>query len=367
MALDPTTQFFRVEQTPSTLPSTSLARKMSKDIADIALYGKPRVKSSVKEISSSTSLAFTSQLASLLSNSSSSRTSTGRGRPSGFKSDIFTSHNRNAKKRAAKDLEEEDTFGIPAKQDIGGVDNTVLHRSKRKMEEKARLYAAMKRGDYVPPGGDERKDERGLVDFDRKWAEQEASGEVDTYDTSSDEDNGASDEELVDYEDEFGRQRKGTRAEAVREERRRKAQATDEPDRFSARPSQPTNLIFGDTVQTAAFNPDEPVAVQMETLAAKRDRSATPPEEVHYDANAEVRSKGVGFYSFSKDKVVRKKEMEELERERLATENGRRDREARKSKRKAEIEQRRRLIGEQKGKKQADRFLGELVIETQQI
>ncbi|KAI9717283.1 MAG: hypothetical protein M1812_004810 [Candelaria pacifica] len=332
----------------------------------VPLYGQPRPKSSAKEISSSTSLAFTSHLSSLLSGSSNSRTSAGRSRPTGSKSDIFTSHNRNAKKRAAKDLVEEDTFGRPVKEDIGGVDNAVLHRSKRKMEEKARLYAAMKRGDYVPSGGDEGSDKRGLVDFDRKWAEHQASGKADTYDTSSDEDNAGSDEELVDYEDEFGRQRRGTRAEVAREERRRKAQAADEPDKFSARPVQPTNLIFGDTVQTAAFNPDEPVAVQMENLAAKRDRSATPPEEVHYDANAEVRGKGVGLYSFSKDKVVRKKEMEELERERLETERGRKEREARKSKRKAEIEERRRLIAEHKGKKLADRFLDGLMNETEQ-
>ncbi|KAI9704434.1 MAG: hypothetical protein M1836_007297 [Candelina mexicana] len=331
---------------------------------DLSLYGKPRVKSSNKQISSSTSLAFTSQLSSLLSTSDESRTSAGRSRPTGCKSDIFTSHNRNAKKRAAKDLEGEETFERPFTADIGGVDEAVLQRSKRKMEEKARLYAAMKRGDYIPPGGVDSRDERGLVDFDRKWAEHQASGKVDTYDTSSDEGNAGSDEELVDYEDQFGRQRRGTRADVEREERRRKAQAAMEPDRFSARPVQPTNLIFGDTVQTAAFNPDEPVAVQMEALAAKRDRSATPPEEAHYDANAEVRSKGVGFYSFSKDKVQRKKELEELERERLETEKQRKEREAKKSRKKADIEERRILIARQKGKKQADRFLHGLTHKT---
>lgn len=337
---------------------------------DSALYGLPRPKSTktTKEISSSTSLAFTSQLASLISKPSAGHsTSTGRPRPAKSKSDIFTAHNKNAKKRAAKDLlDDARPSSVQTQADIGGVDSATLHRSKRKMEEKARLYAAMKRGDYVPPGGDEARDERGLVDFDRKWAEDEATGRGVNYETSSGSDNGGSEDEMVDYEDEFGRQRRGTRAEAAREERRRKAQAhaAEEPDRFSARPAQPNALIYGDMVQTAAFNPDEPAAAQMETLARKRDRSMTPPEEVHYDANGEVRSKGVGFYSFSRDKEGRQKEMEALERERAETERGRKEREARSKKRKLEVEARRKLIREKRGQKQADSFLGGLMGET---
>jgi len=332
-----------------------------------SLYGTPRPKSSkaAKEISSSTSLAFTSQLSSLITKDSDGyRASAGRSRPSKSKSDIFTAHNKNTKKRAAKDLDD-DGPSAGQTQDIGGVDSATLHRSKRKMEEKARLYAAMKRGDYVPPGGDEARDERGLVDFDRKWAEDEAAGRSANYDTSSDSDNAGSDEELVDYEDEFGRQRRGTRAEAAREERRKKAQAhaAEEPDRFSARPAQPSTLIYGDTVQAAAFNPDEPIVAQMETLAQKRDRSMTPPEEVHYDANGEIRSKGVGFYSFSKDKEGRRKEMEALEQERAQTGKGRKEREGRKEKRKQEIESRRKKIQEKRGQKQADNFLDGLVEE----
>ena len=228
------------------------------------------------------------------------------------------------------------------------------------MEEKARLYAAMKRGDYVAPGGEDARDERNLVDFDRKWAESEARGEASDNETSS-EDAADSEEETVDYIDEFGRQRQGTRSQVLREEMKRKAQAADEPDRFTARPSQPTNLIYGDTIQAAAFNPDEPIVAKMETLASKRDRSATPPPEVHYDANSEVRSKGVGFYSFSKDKETRKQEMDALERERLETERVRNEQQARKDKRKAEIEARRQKIREKKGEKQAEKFLTDLM------
>ena len=243
------------------------------------------------------------------------------------------------------------------------MDAATLHRSKRKMEEKARLYASMKRGDYVPPkDGRVNQEENALVDFDRKWAEDEEAGRGENYETSSDDGGESEEEEIVEYEDEFGRQRRGTRAGAAREQRRRNAQAyaQEELSNFSARPDRPANLIVGDTIQSAAFNPDAPIAAQMENLARKRDRSMTPPEEVHYDATKEVRSKGVGFYSFSKDSEGRKNEMEALERERAGTEKGRREREERKEKRKREVEERRKIIAHKREQRLAQNFLDSL-------
>ncbi|KAI9762700.1 MAG: hypothetical protein M1840_001167 [Geoglossum simile] len=327
--------------------------------AETPLYGLPRPKSSTQAVSSSNSLAFASELQSLLAaDSGESRISSGRARPSRKTGDIFTSHNRNAKKRAAKDLEDDDGEAL-RRLDIGGVDDAVLHRSKRRMEEKARLYAAMKRGDYVPPSG---RDEKGgpLVDFDRKWAESEARGEHNNYETSSDEGNDTG-EDLVEFTDEFGRQRTGTKAQADRETVRRRARAADQPDQFTARPTAPEKLIYGDTIQTSAFDPDESVAEQMAALAAKRDRSATPPDDVHYDAHAEVRTKGVGFYAFSKDAEARKQEMEALKKERDETEKSRVERARRKERKMKEIEERRRKIKEQRGKGQAERFLNDLM------
>ena len=334
-----------------------------------SLYGMACVKKSTKEISSSTSLAFTSQLASLLSqDAGGGRTSSGRPRPSQSKSDIFTAHKKHAKKRGAKDLLDDDRH--PGGSGVGGhgsasaVDDALLHRSKRKMEEKARWYAAMKRGDYVAPT-DRAQDleENALIDFDRKWAENEERGQGNELDTSSDDDEAGSDEkedELMEYTDEFGRQRQGTRAQAAREERRRTMLAVDEADRFTARPTQPANLIFGDTVQAAAFNPGEPVSAKMDELARKRDRSLTPPDDVHYDATAEVRTKGVGFYAFAHDRAARSTEMDELERERIETVDARRQTEARKAKRRTELEERRKRIREKRGEKQADHFLRDL-------
>lgn len=317
------------------------------------LYGTKK-PSKVKEISSSTSLAFSSNLASLISSSTGKTTAKGRARHSNSKSDIFTAHNKNVKKRAAADLDDGEQKH-KTRDDIGGVDSAMLHRSKRKMEEKARLYNAMKRGEYIGP------DDRGLVDFDRKWAEKEAQGgnKDDEDSLGSDEDESDDAEELVEYEDEFGRTRKGTKAEAAREERRRRIQANavEEEDRLSARPKAPTNIIYGDAVQTNAFNPDNVIAERMAELAKKRDKSVTPPPDTHYDANAEVRTKGTGFYAFSHDKEGRQQEMDALEKERLETEKARKEREQKKEQRKHEIEQRRRLIAEQRSKAQADKFL----------
>ncbi|KAL8723133.1 MAG: hypothetical protein Q9181_007348 [Wetmoreana brouardii] len=332
-----------------------------------SLYGVPRPNSGLhrsKEISSSTSLAFTSQLSSLLAQSASStQPTTGRPRPSKTKEDIFKTHNKNTKKRALADISSSDGTQRASKQDIGGIDPADLHRSKRKMEEKARLYASMKRGDYVPSTtSSHNAEEHSLVDFDRKWAEDVEAGR-DNNDTSSGEDDNPSEaESLVDYEDEFGRLRRGTRTERDRELRRRNATAYAESElkSYSARPTAPSNIIRGDTIQAGAFNPDVTISEQMDELARKRDKSLTPPPETHYDASKEIRSKGVGFYAFSREEGERKREMEELEKQRGETERVKREQEERREKRKREVEERKRMVRKKREEQLADRFLREL-------
>ncbi|KIY03445.1 uncharacterized protein Z520_00136 [Fonsecaea multimorphosa CBS 102226] len=329
-----------------------------------SLYGiKQASKTKAKEISSSTSLAFSTNLASLISSSSSAKPkdTSGRSRPSKDKSDIFTTHNKNVKKRSAADLEDGQQRH-KTRDDIGSVDDAELHRSKRRMQDKVRLYNAMKRGEYI---GKEDHDNRGLVDFDRKWAEDQAKRQGGDTDSCESDDGSVDEEELVEYMDEFGRLRKGTKAQAAREERRKRMQANaaEEEERLSARPTMPSNVLYGDTIQHQAFNPDQAIADRMAEIAKKRDKSATPPPETHYDASAEIRTKGTGFYTFSKDAEERKQEMDALEKERLETERVRKERDEKKEERKKEIEERRRLIAAQRAKAQADKFLNELDIE----
>ncbi|KAI9660964.1 MAG: hypothetical protein M1821_009291 [Bathelium mastoideum] len=333
---------------------------------DSSLYGIPRPKkpSTGREISSSSSLAFSSHLSSLIAsptprNSPSSTTNSGRSRPK--KDSIFTTHNKGSLKRAHADISTSSpAFEQKHSTTSDTVDPAEWRRAQRRMEDKARLYAAMKRGDV------EDSDDRHLIDFDRKWAEREAQGLAAGEDESTSSDDGAgSDEEqeLVEYVDEFGRTRTGTKAEAARQERMARGSAVHETerDRFTARPAAPASgVIRGDTIQAAAFDPDEPIAVQMAALAAKRDREATPPPDEHYNGAAEVRTKGTGFFQFSRDEEERKEQMAGLEEERRETERKRAEREERREARKREVEERRRVIGERRGRKQADAFLEKL-------
>lgn len=348
------------------LYSSASALDVNNMASGSSIYGIPRPKTQAKEISSSTTLAFTSQLTSLLAQTPQPATTTARSRPSKSKPSIFNTHNKNTKKRAAADISQDETPSLiqTHSTSTSAVDPATLHRSKRKLEQKARLYASMKRGDYVPDpnsASTEKRDSNLLVDFDRKWAEDiEAGRTSDTSSSSDDDDDGR--REIVTYEDEFGRQRQGTQAEASRELRRSNAQAyaTEELARLSARPKAPDRLIYGDVVQAAAFNPDEKTAEQMENIARKRDRSMTPPEEVHYDASKEIRTKGVGFYSFSKDAEGRKREMNELDREREETERNRKEREERLRKRKEAVEKRKKAVAEKRVEMLAERFLDAL-------
>lgn len=324
---------------------------------DAHLYGaKPKNRSEAKDVSSSSSLAFSSTLSTLIKSSATdtNKTTAGRARPQ--KEDIFKTHNKNVKKRALKDVEDSDF----AQKHRGrtteekGEDEAAWKRTKRRMEDKARLYDALKRGDV-----EDRNDRYG-VDFDRKWAEKQEKGEPDSASSSESE---ASEEDMAEYVDEFGRTRKGTRAEVAREERRKRNLAADEPDRFTARPSMPTNMIYGDAVQSNAFNPDETIAQAMADLAAKRDKELTPPPELHFDGRAEARQRGTGFMYFSKDEEERQEQINNLEKEREETERVRRERKEQIEKRKEMIREKKRAIQEKRSKGQAERFLDNLGVE----
>ncbi|TKA26114.1 hypothetical protein B0A50_04610 [Salinomyces thailandicus] len=322
---------------------------------DSSLYGaqKPRKLAGGKEISSSTTLSFTSQLSSLIndSNGKSSSNKSAPSRPRPKKDDIFSTHNRNTAKRAKRDLE--DSVSFEQKHTTNGqtLDSNTWERSKRKMEEKARLYAAMKRGDV------EDLDEKYAVDFDKKWAEKQGQDEDSEQDDDDDLDE---QQEEVEYIDEFGRNRKGTAAEAARAEQAKRGQAQVDDDRFTARPSAPSSVIYGDTIQHEAFDPDVPIAVQMAELARKRDKSLTPPPEQHFDGSREVRTKGTGFFQFSGEGEERKQQMENLTQERAETERRRKEREGKVSERKRQVEARRAEIGLKRGKRRADDFLEQL-------
>ncbi|KAJ4293772.1 hypothetical protein N0V88_005280 [Collariella sp. IMI 366227] len=317
---------------------------------DPNLYGQRPAKKQKKEIGLSGSLAFTSQLSSLLATSSSSSSlglsspaTTGRTRPSKLKKDDLS--NTKIKRKAPPDTDPKESKKLSLKSPLGTEETKAeLDFARRKMESKARLYAAMQRGDYIGR-------EMGLVDFDRKWAESKSftsnpapassSSSSDSEPDPTEDPN--IDTTLHDWTDEFGRIRRLTHAQILRLERRaaRGAASAAELETMSARPKAPDELIYGDAVQTSAFTAHDLDA--MEALARKRDRSATPPEATHYQADLETtRVRGTGFYKFSKDEETREKEMRGLEEERRRTEERRKGREEERERRRREIEERKR-------------------------
>ncbi|KAI7088373.1 hypothetical protein KC356_g3383 [Hortaea werneckii] len=330
---------------------------------DASLYGeqKPRKLAGGKEISSSTTLSFTSQLSSLISNSdakSNPKPTASRARPK--KEDIFSTHNRNTAKRAKRDLEDTPAFEQKHSTKSDALDSNTWERSKRKMEEKARLYAAMKRGDV------EDLDEKFAVDFDKKWTDRRPD-EEDSEQDDADDVQDPEEEDQVEYIDEFGRTRTGTRTTAFRAETAKRAQAEAQrtADRFVARPSAPTSLIHGDTIQHQAFSPDLPHLTQMQNLASKRDRSLTPPPETHFDSAREIRTKGTGFFQFSGEAAERGRQMEGLARQRAETERVREEKAGVVGERQRRIEERRREIALRRGKRKAEDFLERLGTELE--
>jgi len=222
------------------------------------------------------------------------------------------------------------------------LDRGLWAASQKKMREKARLYAAMQRGEVEIEGVEEKY----AVDFDQKWAQRRKGGgesgsehEGDTSD--SDGENEANDgaekaqedeEERVDYTDEFGRARTGTRLDALRAETAiARSQGTSHIDHDSSSITAPTNVIRGDTIQTHAWAPSAPIQDAMDSLARKRDRSLTPPDEEHFDSRREIRNHGTGFFRFSGDAEGRRREMEGLEAERRETERVRSERAGKKA------------------------------------
>lgn len=204
-----------------------------------------------------------------------------------------------------------------------------------------------------------RKEREGLVDFDRKWAAAEEGQEQSQEDEGDGEEEGDNDNaSIISYEDELGRTRHGTRAEAAAAQSQ--AQIQEDPSSERWRPARPDNLIHGATVQSQAFNPDANITTQMSYLASRRDRSPTPPEATHYDPDGEVRNRGTGFYAFSRDEGVRKQQMEELMGVRDETIREREAKRERRAERERLRDERRKKIEALRVKRRAEVFLANL-------
>ncbi|KIH91372.1 hypothetical protein SPBR_01827 [Sporothrix brasiliensis 5110] len=354
---------------------------------DPDLYGQRTAKKKKTELGLSNTLDFASQLQSLItakpkakgSNSATSRSGTASGEKrrnlplfpspskrsrtdSGVDDDHKTKDKSKSKSKTAPWNKRPPPGAVDAE-----LDDAERERIRRNMAAKAKRYAQMQRGDYLPREGEVAS----LVDFDRKWAEKrrrdshsDGSDSSDNGDSSEDEDdaNGnkdSGDTTMVEYVDEFGRTRtvsKARRERDLRRQERARRAAQDLAD-MRARPAPPpdtSRLIFGDVIQTEAI---EAAADQLPPRPLRADEEDAPAE-THYRPQDDVRTRGAAFYAFATDdEKKRAEQMQALADERAKTEAARAERSAQLEARKQEMAARRAALAERKAKKQADSFL----------
>lgn len=250
------------------------------------------------------------------------------------------------------------------------MDERELARSRKKLIYKAGVYERLRKGS----GGDG-EEEDALVDFDRKWVEE---GEPEFHSSASDDDEeeeeGDGRGEMVEHTDDLGRTRKVSKkalARILRHEARTKQQAQDQQTspsqdhhHLAAQPP-PESVSYGPRIQTGAFQTANFSSVPTaDMLAAAMPVEKEGVEQVHYDADREVRTKGVGFYRFSKDEDDRKREFQELEEERRRTERERERMAEKKRKRKEDLERRKEEVRKKRrgkvGGNWLEGFMGEL-------
>ena len=86
-------------------------------------------------------------------------------------------------------------------------------------------------------------------------------------------------------------------------------------------------------------------------------------EDTHYNPNGEIRTRGVGHYTFSADEAARQEQMTALNAARDETEMQRETARKAAEARRAKIEERRQEIVGRKRKREAEKFLSELGLE----
>ncbi|WVR08084.1 hypothetical protein IAU60_005130 [Kwoniella sp. DSM 27419] len=198
------------------------------------------------------------------------------------------------------------------------------------LKAKARKYEAIRRGDLSGLTG--KQLEEAVIDFERKLEEEAWSSHSSDEDESarparrrwSDDDESEDDGDdlaKVEYVDEMGRTRTGTRKEA-REAERMKAgggpKAVDEgKDQSAYAEVLQSRVIHGDQNFFPVYEPDVN-AIRAKYRAAEEEARAH-----HYDSTKEVRVKGAGQYQFSLDEEARAEQMASLAEQRKQTESAR--------------------------------------------
>ncbi|KAL8591818.1 hypothetical protein ACOMHN_047078 [Nucella lapillus] len=229
---------------------------------------------------------------------------------------IWSQKNAGVLQRASRDLEQ--------KQE----EDNVMDRSRRALEAKSKIYEKIASASGIP---EEDGSEGYLVDFQRKAVDRIGGGGSDD-DLSNEEPvplPSDPSEEWVDYVDTFGRSRRCMKRDLPRMEKQQQPLARSVEDAG-------LRLKEGATLLSADMKRE----LRRQQWEKEAEQSADGP--VHY-ANVqfdEIRTHGTGFYQFSKDSNLREEQMEELNKLREQTLDGRQRSERIKEKRKTALQAR---------------------------
>ncbi|XP_073708391.1 coiled-coil domain-containing protein 174 [Garra rufa] len=239
------------------------------------------------------------------------------------KPNIWSKQNEGVNARAQRDV-----------QQTAEEENT-LDKSRQKLEEKARLYEQMTKGDFP----DEETESLFLVDFTQKIINQRNEPQTHTANIAGDQDGEDSDvnipvpppqnakEEWVDYVDALGRSRRCLRK--------------DLPDFQKMDQEFQNKRVTG--ADRTLLSEDMRREMQREQWEREEEEQMKKPVgPIHYEniKEQEARELGVGYFAFAHDEDQRRKQRETLDMLRDQTTDQRNKREQLKEKRKALLEAR---------------------------
>ncbi|KAI8973290.1 hypothetical protein BDF20DRAFT_640780 [Mycotypha africana] len=195
------------------------------------------------------------------------------------------------------------------KHHLEAIESNTLAKSREQLERKAKIYEAMQRGEYEFDIDSVDEDEMPLIDFDKKYLQErelEEKRNSKKRRIEEEEDN----DPWIEYVDEFGRTRIVRRSEVPDlKQEEIEDEGTDEDD----------------------YDSEEE---RKKHISQERIRAAERTDMNHYEADREIRTKGVGFYQFAKDEEERQRQLDKLNKLRAETENARQSAASAASKRK---------------------------------
>ncbi|XP_058421714.1 coiled-coil domain-containing protein 174 isoform X1 [Diceros bicornis minor] len=265
----------------------------------------------------------------------------GKPKTTNKKPSIWSKQNAGVSSRAEKDAEQKTE------------EQKTLDKSREKLEEKAKLYEKMTKGDFI----DEEVEDIYLVDFTQKiidrHKEMEAFGanrdSRKAGERDDDEENLSEkdipppqdpSEEWVDYVDSLGRSRR--------------CMKKDLPDLLEMDKKLQGRLFVSPANENTLLSEDMRKELQRQQWEEEeREALKRPVGPVHYEdiRENEARQLGVGYFAFAQDKELRNKQMKTLEMLREQTTDQRIKRENIKEKRKAMLEARLAKLRQKKMKK----------------